>query len=90
MTDVLKENFTVTPLKAINQALRAYSPDWSNSTMSTINEMTSQFYVPKGLHELHSQFYGWLPSLPTVPSTQGDPVTWVLLGIIGIILIYKL
>ena len=74
MTAILK----LETLDRTVQIFRDYHPDWSRNTMTTVNEMTSQFY-------------GWLPSVDSIiPSTQGDPVTWVLLGIIGIILVYKL
>ena len=77
MTDLLRENIAMDNASRLVHHLNNYTPNWSKDTMSTINEMTSQFY-------------GWLPSVPSIPSTQGDPVTWVLLSVIGIILIYKL
>lgn len=83
MTDILS---TKEPVNRVFQVFREYQPDWSKQTMTTVNEMTSQFYVPKGLNELHSQFYGWLPDIPT-PSVGHD---WVVYGMLGIVIILLL
>lgn len=75
MTDIIRVITPPSHQTLVIPDFHKYSPEWSKTTMTTVNEMMSQFY-------------GWLPDLPKV-DVGGDWVTWVLLGTIAVILMFR-